>query len=48
MENVIKGKRMLIRKPARRLLQTSWREVLRIEFVKDEEKLTQEKTQGIV
>lgn len=48
MENVIKGKRMLIRKPARRLLKTSWREVLRTEFGKDREKLTQEKTQGII
>lgn len=44
MENVIKGKRMLIRKSARRLLKTSWREVLRTEFGKDREKLTQEKT----
>ena len=39
MENVIKGKRILIRKPTRRLLKTSWREVLRIEFGKDGEKL---------
>lgn len=48
MENVIKGKRILIRKPTRRLLKTSWREVLRIEFGKDGEKLTQEKTREIV
>lgn len=48
MKNVIKGKRMLIRQPARKLLKTSWREALRIEFGKDGERLTQEKTRGIV
>ena len=41
METVIKGKRILVRKPARRLLKTSWREALRIDFGKDGERLTQ-------